>query len=88
MLASEAPDKRQLDDYWDRAQDLQREARELRSEIKKISECKGAESGAEQSSQSAASNSRLRPPIAHLGDHFGDHFASCISATDRFSSIK
>ena len=40
MLAPKAPDKRQLDDYWDLAQDLQREARELRSEIKKISECK------------------------------------------------
>jgi hypothetical protein len=25
---------------------------------------------------------------APVGDHFGDHFASCMSATDRFSSIK
>ncbi|HXO34311.1 MAG TPA: hypothetical protein VN901_18340 [Candidatus Acidoferrales bacterium] len=40
MLASEAPDKRQQEHYWDLARDLQREARELRSEIKKVSECK------------------------------------------------
>ena len=54
MLASDIPNKRQQDYYWDLAHDLQREARELRSEIKKMSECKAAESGAEQSSQSAA----------------------------------
>jgi hypothetical protein len=40
MLASEAPGKRQQDAYRDLAQDFQREARELRSEIQKISECK------------------------------------------------
>jgi hypothetical protein len=50
MLASDTPNKRQPDYYWDLAQDLQREARELRSEIKKISECKAAESSAELSS--------------------------------------
>jgi hypothetical protein len=66
MLASKAPDdRRRLDDYWDLAQDLQREARELRSKIKNISECKTAESGAEQSSQSAASNSPLTLSQSH-----------------------
>jgi hypothetical protein len=54
VLGSGTPNKRQPDYYWDLAHDLQREARELRSEIKRISPCKAAESGAEQSSHSAA----------------------------------
>lgn len=37
-LASEAPDQVQQDNYWRLAQDLQREARDLRSQIRKISE--------------------------------------------------
>jgi len=36
---------RQLDDYWDLAQDLQREARELRSELN-LSALKGEDSQA------------------------------------------
>jgi hypothetical protein len=54
MLGSDTPNKRQQEYCWDLAHDLQREARELRSEIKRISPCKAAESGAEQSSHSAA----------------------------------
>jgi TfoX/Sxy family transcriptional regulator of competence genes len=37
-LASQAPDTREQDSYWRLAQDLQREARELRSEIRRASE--------------------------------------------------
>jgi len=37
-LASQLPDQAQQDNYWRLAQDLQREARELRSEIRKASE--------------------------------------------------
>ena len=54
MLASDTPHRRQQDHYWDLAHDLQRETRELRSETKKVSECKAAESNPEQSFQSAA----------------------------------
>jgi hypothetical protein len=37
-LASEAPDKVHQDNYWCLARDMQREARELRSEIARMSE--------------------------------------------------
>jgi hypothetical protein len=37
-LASQSSDQIQQDNYWQLAQDLQREARELRSEISRISE--------------------------------------------------
>jgi hypothetical protein len=36
--ASESPDQSVQDNYWHLAQDLQREARELRQQIKKSSE--------------------------------------------------
>lgn len=36
-LASQAPDRLDQDNYWRLAQDLQREARELRAEIRKMS---------------------------------------------------
>lgn len=36
--ASESPDQSQQDNYWHLAQDLQREARDLRTEIEKLSE--------------------------------------------------
>ncbi len=48
-LASQSSDQIQQDNYWQLAQDLQREARELRSEISRISEatnllsCRSAE---------------------------------------------
>ncbi|MGA7401170.1 MAG: hypothetical protein WCC99_12545 [Candidatus Sulfotelmatobacter sp.] len=42
-LASQSSDKIQQDAYWQLAQDLQREARKLRSEISRLSETAAAD---------------------------------------------